>query len=66
MNKKLFKYIFIITIIFIFIFAFSSSYSSLNLDKLIYVLAIGIDKTPNNQLEVTFQFSNQNNDSNNR
>lgn len=58
MNKKLFKYIFIITIIFIFIFAFSSSYSSLNLDKLIYVLAIGIDKTPNNQLEVTFQFSN--------
>lgn len=58
MNKKLFKSIFIIAIIFIFIFAFSSSYSSLNLDKLIYVLAIGIDKTTNNQLEVTFQFSN--------
>lgn len=30
----------------------------MNLDKLIYVLAIGIDKTTNNQLEVTFQFSN--------
>ena len=58
MNKKLFKSSSIIAIIFIFIFAFSSSYSSLNLDKLIYVLAIGIDKTTNNQLEVTFQFSN--------
>ena len=42
----------------IFIAAFSSSYSSLNIDKLIYVLAIGIDKGANNTLEVTFQFSN--------
>ena len=51
------KKIIIALIILIFIGAFSTSYSSLNLDKLIYVLAIGIDSAPNNQLEVTFQFS---------
>ena len=54
---KFIKKIFIVLIIFIFIGAFSNSYSSLNLDRLIYVLAIGIDSSSNNQLEVTFQFS---------
>lgn len=58
MKIKWLKNIFILFIILIFISAFSSSYSSLNLDKLIYVLALGIDKGDNNQLEVTFQFSN--------
>lgn len=54
---KLIKNIFIVLIIFIFIGAFSNSYSSLSLDKLIYVLAIGIDVSSDNNLEVTFQFS---------
>ena len=55
---KWFKKIFILLMICIFIADFSSSYSSLNIDNLIYVLAIGIDKGANNTLEVTFQFSN--------
>ena len=37
--------------------AFSSSYLSLSIDNLAYVLAIGIDKADNDNLQVTFQFS---------
>lgn len=37
--------------------AFSSSYLSLSIDNLAYVLAIGIDKGEDNNLEVSFQFS---------
>lgn len=55
---KFAKKLFVLLIIFIFIAAFSSSQYSLNLDKLIYVLALGIDYTSDNELEVTFQFSN--------
>lgn len=36
---------------------FSSSYSSLSIDNLAYVLAIGIDTASDNALEVSFQFS---------
>ena len=45
-------------IILVFIFAFSSSYSSLNIDNLTYVLAIGINTSEDNKLEVSFHFSN--------
>lgn len=55
---KILKKLFILLIIFIFIIGFSDSYEILNLDKLIYVLAIGIDYNSDNKLEVTFQFSN--------
>lgn len=37
--------------------AFSSSYSSLSIDNLAYVLAIAIDSSDTNKLEVSFQFS---------
>ena len=37
--------------------AFSSSYFSLSMDNLAYVLAIGIDKSDENKLKVSFQFS---------
>lgn len=56
MNKFAQKLIFLILII-IFILAFSSSYFSLSMDNLAYVLAIGLDKSDQNKLEVTFQFS---------
>lgn len=56
--KKWIRNITIIALIFVFITAFSSSYSSLNIDNLTYVLAIGIDLTNNNELEVSFQFTN--------
>ena len=49
--------IFIFILIIIFIMAFSSSYSSLNIDNLASVLAIGIDTSADNNLEVSFQFS---------
>lgn len=57
MNKWI-RNIFIFMIILVFIFAFSSSYSSLNIDNLTYVLAIGIDTSDDNKLEVSFHFSN--------
>ena len=55
--KKLLKKIFILSLIVIFIIAFSSSYSSLSIDNLAYVLAIAIDTSTDNKLEVSFQFS---------
>ena len=57
MNKWVRNFI-IFIIILVFISAFSSSYSSLNIDNLTYVLAIGIDKSDDNKLEVSFHFSN--------
>ena len=57
MNKWI-KNIFTFIVILVFISAFSSSYSSLNIDNLTYVLAIGIDTSDDNKLEVSFHFSN--------
>ena len=55
--KKYIKNIFIFIVILVFILAFSHSYSSLNIDNLAYVVALGIDSTDDNNLQVTFQFS---------
>ena len=55
--KKYIKNIFIFIAILVFILAFSHSYSSLNIDNLAYVVALGIDSTDDNNLQVTFQFS---------
>lgn len=54
---KLLRNVFVFLLIVIFIVAFSSSYFSLSMDNLAYVLAIGIDTSDDNKLEVTFQFS---------
>ena len=56
--SKWIKNLFIFVVILVFISAFSSSYSSLNIDNLTYVLAIGIDASDDNKLEVSFHFSN--------
>lgn len=55
--NKLIRNSFIFILIVVFIAAFSSSYLSLSMDNLAYVLAIGIDKSDKNHLQVTFQFS---------
>ncbi len=55
--KHLIRNLFILILIIIFIMAFSSSYLSLSIDNLAYVLALGIDKVDNDNLQVTFQFS---------
>ena len=55
--NKIIRNIFIFILIIIFIIAFSSSYSSLSIDNLAYVLAIAIDSSDDNKLEVSFQFS---------
>ena len=56
MNKVL-RNLFIFILVIVFIMAFSSSYLSLSMDNLAYVLAIGIEKTDNNKMKVSFQFS---------
>lgn len=56
MNHTL-KAICILILIVIFIIAFSSSYSNLSMDNLAYVLAIAVDTSDTNKLEVSFQFS---------
>ena len=56
--KKFFIWIIIICTIFTFAYAFSASYNSQNIDRLDYVIAIGIDKAPNdNNLQVSFEFT---------
>lgn len=55
--KNIIRNIFILIVTIIFILAFSHSYSSLNIDNLAYVLAIGIDSSDNDKLQVSFQFS---------
>lgn len=55
--NKLVRNLFILILIVVFIIAFSSSYLSLSIDNLAYVLAIGIDKSSDNNLQVSFQFS---------
>ena len=52
--KKLFG---IITIISLLV-AFSSSYNSLSIDKLAYVVAIGIDSSESKGFNFSFQFTN--------
>ncbi len=55
--KRVLRNLFIILLIVIFIIAFSGSYLALSLDNLVYVLAIAIDTSSTNKLEVSFQFS---------
>lgn len=55
--NPLVRNLFILILIIVFIVAFSSSYLSLSMDNLAYVLAIGIDTSDQNDLQVTFQFS---------
>lgn len=54
--NNIFYKIFILILIIIFIYSFSASYTSLNLDNLAFVVALGIDKSTSNKLKVTFQF----------
>lgn len=58
MNHKILKKIFIFILIILFLLAFSSSYSSLNINNLAIVVAMGIDVADNNNLKITFQFTN--------
>ena len=56
--KKFFIWIIIFCTIFIFTYAFSASYNSQNIDRLDYVIAIGIDKSSDNtNLQVSFEFT---------
>ena len=56
--KKFFIWIIIFCTIFIFTYAFSASYNSQNIDRLDYIIAIGIDKSPDNtNLQVSFEFT---------
>lgn len=58
MLKKIFKKIFIIILILMLLIAFSKSYSTLNIDNLSVVVAMGIDTSDKNNLQVSFQFTN--------
>lgn len=61
--NKIIRNLSVLAIIILFIAGFSDSYRSLSIDNLAYVIAIGIDKSDTNNLQVTFQFSTPNSDS---
>lgn len=48
--------ILILILIIIFIAGFSASYNSLNIDNSAFAIAIGIDKSESDELEITFEF----------
>lgn len=54
--RNIFNKIFILILIIIFVYSFSASYTSLNIDNLAFVVALGIDKSSANKLKVTFEF----------
>jgi len=55
--NKIVRNIFILIVILVFLLGFSASYSSLTIDNLAYVIALGIDKGENEKFKFTFQFS---------
>ena len=57
--SSLFKKLLIIISIIVFATSFSASYTSLNIDNLVFVVAMGIDKGTSNKLKVTFEFISQ-------
>ena len=56
--NKIVKRFFIFILIIILFLAFSSSYTSLSIDNIETVVAIGLDTSTTNNLEVSFQFTN--------
>lgn len=56
--KFFLKKILIFISIILFLTAFSSSYNALSIDKLAYVVAIGIDTSDKNNYSFSFQFTN--------
>ena len=56
--KSLLKKILIFVIIILFLTAFSNSYNALSIDKLAYVVAVGIDKSSKDRYSFSFQFTN--------
>lgn len=55
--NKIIRNLFILTVILIFLLGFSPSYTSLNIDNLAYIIALGIDSGENEKFKITFQFS---------
>ena len=56
MNKFI-KNIFIVATILVLMLGFNSSYTSLSIDNLAYVIALGIDSGENQKYKITFQFT---------
>lgn len=61
--NKIVKNIFIFVICIILLLGFNNSYTSLNIDNLAYVVALGIDAGENNNYKVSFQFIPRTSDS---
>lgn len=55
--NKIIRNIFIIAVILVFMVGFNYSYTSLSIDNLAYVIALGIDVGENEKFKVTFQFT---------
>lgn len=55
--KKIIRNIFIIATILVLMLGFTPSYTSLSIDNLAYVIALGIDAGENEKFKITFQFT---------
>ena len=51
------KKLFIIILIIVFTIAFNNSYKKLSIDNVAFLIALGIDKSDNNEYTLTFQFT---------
>lgn len=55
--NRIIRNTFIIIVILVFMIGFNSSYTSLSIDNLAYVIALGIDVGENEKFKITFQFT---------
>lgn len=55
--NKIIRNTFIVMVIIVFMLAFTPSYTSLNIDNLAYVVALGIDKGDTEKFKISFQFT---------
>lgn len=55
--NKIIRNTFIVIVILVFMMAFTPSYTSLNIDNLAYVVALGIDVGETEKFNITFQFT---------
>ena len=55
--NRIIRNTFIFIVIIVFMLAFTPSYTSLNIDNLAYVVALGIDKGDTEKFKISFQFT---------
>lgn len=55
--KRAFRNIYVVLVLFLVLFNFSGCYDATGIEELAYVVALGLDLTENNELELSVQIA---------